>query len=63
MAQLRFSDQEKMAEIQVEISYRIRVFARMVAEGTMTEEDAARRLDIMREISDEYEERIQPRLI
>jgi hypothetical protein len=53
----RFSDADKVDELQREIKMRNRVFPRWVADGRMRQDEADRRIAILQEIADEYDSR------
>ena len=49
-----FTAREKQAEAHREVSYRRRVYARMVADGRMTQQKADRAIAIMEQIAADY---------
>jgi hypothetical protein len=49
-----FTAREKAAEARRETAFRRRVYKRLVAEGRMTPDEAARRLALMTEIEADY---------
>ena len=46
--------QTKLDEVLREIKFRERVYARLVGTGGMTEANAAKRIEIMKEIAEDY---------
>lgn len=58
MAQ-KYTDKEKMVEAQREVRMRESVYERQVLYRRMTQEEADRRLGIMREIADDYQTAIK----
>jgi hypothetical protein len=53
-----FSDADKLKSLKREVALRERVYPKRVAEGRMTQQQAAHELDIMRAIVADYEERL-----
>ncbi len=51
----RFSNKEKGDEVRREISYRERVYGRLVGEGRMHHAEKERRIGIMKDILSDYE--------
>ena len=51
-----FSVNEKLACVERELRYRIRVYARLVSEGRMTERQAGREIAILGAIVQDYRE-------
>lgn len=49
-----FTTNDKLACAERELRYRIRVYSRLVAEGKMTERQAAREVAVMGAIVDDY---------
>lgn len=58
MAQ-KYTHEEKMVEAQREVRMRETVYERQVLYRRMTQEEADRRLGIMREIADDYQTAIK----
>lgn len=54
---MTFSATEKLAAVEREIGYRLRVYARRVAEGKMSKELADRQVAIFEEIAADYREK------
>jgi len=54
MDQTLFSTTEKLACVERELRYRIRVYARLVAEQKMTERQAGREIAVMGAIVEDY---------
>ena len=54
----RITVEDKIAEIRLELNYRKGVYGRRVAEGNMTEKDAARRIAVMMSILQDYVDQI-----
>jgi hypothetical protein len=49
-----FSTNEKLACVERELRYRIRVYARLVAEGKMSDRQAGREIAVMGAIVEDY---------
>lgn len=63
---MSFTAAEKADEAKKEVSYRRRVYARLVGEGRMKQADADRRISIMEAIEKDYRgqtEAEEPRLV
>jgi hypothetical protein len=51
----RWSTAEKLACVERELRYRIRVYARLVAQGKLTDRQAGREIAIMRAVVSDYQ--------
>lgn len=51
---IEFTAREKLAEIEREIAWRHRVYARAIKAGRMPAKDAQRRIQIMNAIAEDY---------
>lgn len=49
-----YTDEEKLQELNRELGWRRKVFPKRVAEGKLTLADAARQIDIMKAIAEDY---------
>lgn len=55
-----YNDRQKLAAIDREISFRVRVYEKKIAEGKMTRQDADYEIGIMKAIAADYRDRIPP---
>jgi hypothetical protein len=53
----RYTDREKAAEAQRELSMRMIVYERQIQIGAISKAEAERRIDLMREIAQDYYDR------
>jgi hypothetical protein len=61
---MTFTDQDKLEAVDREVKFRVRVYARLIAQGKMTREKADREVAIMRSIADDYHQKtLQERLL
>jgi len=59
-----FTATEKLAAIDREVRYRVRVYTRLIAEGKLTKEKANREVAIMRAIAADYHQQaVKERLL
>lgn len=59
VSEMQFTDQEKLHEIEKEISRRRYFYKRMVTAGKMKMDDARRQILLMKEIASDYQSRIK----
>jgi hypothetical protein len=57
------TDAEKLAEVKKEIEYRWFVYPKRVAAGKMKQAEMDKRLAVMRAIKDDYEIKVEGRLL
>jgi len=53
----RYSDEEKLKEIDRELMQRHRVYRRLIERGKMSQEQASRQIAIMSDVANDYRER------
>lgn len=58
----KFTDQDKITELEREIWMRRKVYPDQVRKGAMSGKEAWRRVELLEEILAEYRDRVQPRL-
>lgn len=54
---MSFTDAQKAESAQREVSFRKRVYPKLVAKGSMKQFDAEREIALMQSIADDYEQR------
>jgi len=59
---MTIDDHAKLKELEREIALRRWVYPRLIAKGQLSEQGAARAIEIMRAIADDYRQKIQPSL-
>jgi hypothetical protein len=61
---IRFTADQKYHEVLRELALRRKLYPRWIAEGRVSEEEAKKRINIMAEIADDYDEQVkQERLL
>ena len=56
---MKFSNEEKLKELERELGYRHHVFKKLVDQGKHSLDTAQRRIAILSEIADEYRDKIK----
>lgn len=57
--QPRYSDEEKLKELDRELMQRHRVYRRLIERGKMSQDQAARQIAIMNDVANDYRERVK----
>lgn len=57
--QPRYSDEEKLKELDRELMQRHRVYRRLIERGKLSREQAARQIAIMNDVADDYRARVK----